>query len=64
MSKSSHEGFNALCDSIITNQEITYAAHVPDSNIQRSDYDKLVRTIATLTRRLVIGPLHRKVHPL
>jgi hypothetical protein len=70
MSKSSHEGFNALCDSIIMNQEITYAAPAPGLNVQCSDYDKLTRTIAsspitTVTIfRLVIGLLHRKVHPL
>lgn len=50
MARSSHEGFNALCESIIMTQEMNYAPPAPGTNAQRSDYDELVKVVATLTR--------------
>lgn len=65
MAKSSHEGFNALCDSIITNQEMNYAHPAPCTNAQHSDYDELVKNVCprspvttVIIFRLVIGLLN------
>jgi hypothetical protein len=41
MSKSCHDGFNALCDSLLLREEVDYAPPPPGQNMQRTDFSTL-----------------------